>query len=80
MNEKYFDNPEETRRSLNKLVKIAQTKLDKAIANKEAKGNSAMPPDEMNIFVAELALQDAEKRLKEFEEELERRNAPSMGE
>lgn len=80
MNETYFDNPEETRRNLNKLIKIAQTKLDKAIMAKEAKGDKAMPPDEMNIFVAQLSLQDAEKRLKAFEEELERRNTPSMGE
>lgn len=80
MNENYFEHPEETRRNLNKLIKIAQTKLEKAIASMEAKGDKAIPPDEMNIFVAKLSLQDAEKRLKDFEEELERRNTPSMGE
>lgn len=80
MNEKYFEHPEETIISLNKLIAIATKKLDLAISNKEKKGNNALPPDEMNIFIAQMALQDAEKRLKAFEEELERRNTLSMGE
>ena len=73
MKEKYFDNPETTIEVLKTIVNKRRNQLNFAIKNLEDKGEKALPPDEMAVYAAKLDLELAEKKLADFEKELESR-------
>lgn len=79
MKEEYFENPEQTKKVFEILIEKRKKELLVAIENKNRKGDKALPPDEFAIFSAQMALEDALKRQKNFVEELERRNEPVLG-
>lgn len=81
MKEEYFKNPEQTRAVFQILINKRKSALELALANRNCKGNKALPPDEFAVFEAEMALKDAKQRLEKFETELTLLNAsPEMGE
>ena len=73
MKEKYFDNPENTIEVLKTVINKRRNQLNLTIKNLEDKGDKALPPDEMAVYAAKLDLELAEKKLADFEKELESR-------
>ena len=77
MKEKYFDNPENTIEVLKTVINKRRNQLNLTIKNLEDKGDKALPPDEMAVYAAKMDLELAEKKLADFEKELEsRQNQP----